>query len=70
MKIEKPDIQYEKPKILTYTEKDYLDLIGPVCLSASMSAIYFNKTLSAYSLESRSSALCPVDHHGRFFRPT
>ena len=49
MEIKKPENQYEKPKITTYTEKDYRDLIAPVCLGVSSCAFYFNKTESAYT---------------------
>jgi len=49
MEIKEHDIQYEKPKITTYTEKDYRDLIAPVCMGVSSCAFYFNKTESAYT---------------------
>jgi hypothetical protein len=62
MEINNSERQYEKPIITTYAEKDYRDLVGPVCTGVS----FAKNTLlpSAYPLENRFSVLHPVNHSG------
>ncbi len=63
MEINKSNRQYEKPKITTYAEKDYCDLVSPVCTGVS----FAKNTLinSAYPLENRLSVLHPENHSGQ-----
>ena len=43
MEIEEIEKQYEEPRITTYTEKEYCELVGPVCTGPSSLSIVLVK---------------------------